>query len=90
VGSGFGKSIYLDFHLEELQLFVTPHKLDTLFSLSCIPALGFFLEILSPVVFCLSAASAFCTGLSGRRILTSLAGESPFTGPVLSFLTDET
>jgi hypothetical protein len=63
VGIGFGNSIYLDFHLAELQLFVTPHELETLSCVSRIPAPGFFF-----------------TGLSRRRVLTELAGESSSTG----------
>jgi hypothetical protein len=42
VGYGFDNSIYLDFHLAELQFSVTPHKLEALSYLSCNPALGFF------------------------------------------------
>jgi hypothetical protein len=42
--------IYLDFHLAQLQSFMTPHKLETLSSLSYIPAPGFFLLIPSPAV----------------------------------------
>jgi hypothetical protein len=61
LGSGFDNSIYLDFLLAERQLFVTPHKLGPLSSLSGILAPG------------------FCTVLPGRRILTSLAGESSLT-----------
>jgi hypothetical protein len=57
MGSGFDKPIYMGFHLAELQLFVTQHKLETLLSLSCVLAPGFFLVIASPVVFCLSAVS---------------------------------
>jgi hypothetical protein len=57
-----------------------PHKLQTLSSLSCILAPGFFLVIPSPAAFCLSAVSVFYTGLSHRWILTSLAGKSTFTG----------
>jgi hypothetical protein len=37
----------------------------------------------SPTLSCLSAVSAFFTGLYRRRILTSLAGEFSFTSPVL-------
>jgi hypothetical protein len=80
MGSGFDKAIYLDVHLAELQLFGTPHKVETLSSLSCILAPGSFLVIPSPAVFCLSAVSVFFTGLTRRRILTSPVGKSFFNG----------
>jgi hypothetical protein len=58
MGSRFGNSIYLDRHLAKLQLFVTPQKLDTLSSLSYIPAPGFLLVIPSPAVFSMSLSSS--------------------------------
>jgi hypothetical protein len=52
MGSGLDNPIYLDFHLAELQFFVTPHAFETLFSLSCIPAPGFFFSPDCPVDQC--------------------------------------
>jgi hypothetical protein len=70
--SGFGNSIYLTFTLRSYNYLLqnlTPPKLKTVSSLSCVLAPGFFLVIPSPLVLCLPSSDLplFCTR---RRILT--------------------
>jgi hypothetical protein len=55
MGSGLDEEIYLTLTLQSynyLSYNLTPHKLKTLFSLSCVLAPGFLLVIFSFVVVC--------------------------------------
>jgi hypothetical protein len=90
MGSGFDNSIYLDFHQAELQLFITPHKLETFifsvldFGSWILLSNSFSCCILSVCLLYLSPSLDCPVGESSLQ----LAGEPPFTVLVTpSFLT---